>query len=163
MWEKAPYWGLLGGRAKHSGYTLFAFPIERMSAHLVNLGVGGQQYGVSPTPTVRPGARRSTTVRSGSGNRRHRVRNRLSHQTRAGARRHGVDCPVCPEGDPTHKECAVTPEKTNREQRPEERAERGRRRPGELGSLEVWARSAPIRLAGYEDDLAEPHILPSVD
>ena len=32
-----------------------------------------------------------------------------------------------------------------------------------LGSLEVWARSAPIRLAGYEDDLAEPHILPSVD
>ncbi|MDN3260690.1 MULTISPECIES: hypothetical protein [Streptomyces] len=57
----------------------------------------------------------------------------------------------------------MTPEKTNREQRPEERAERGRRRPGELGSLEVWARSAPIRLAGYEDDLAEPHILPSVD
>jgi hypothetical protein len=57
----------------------------------------------------------------------------------------------------------VTPEKTNREQGPEERAERRRRRPGELGSLEVWARSAPIRLAGYEDDLAEPHILPSVD
>ncbi len=37
------------------------------------------------------------------------------------------------------------------------------RRPGEIGSLDVWARSAPIRLAGYEDDLAEPHILPSVD
>ncbi|MEU4893969.1 hypothetical protein AB0B12_16020 [Streptomyces sp. NPDC044780] len=33
----------------------------------------------------------------------------------------------------------------------------------EVGSLEVWARSAPIRLAGYEDDLAEPHILQSVD
>ncbi|MFF4099172.1 hypothetical protein [Streptomyces sp. NPDC001903] len=33
----------------------------------------------------------------------------------------------------------------------------------ELGSLEVWARSAPIRLAGYEDDLAEPHILPGID
>ncbi|MEO3973770.1 hypothetical protein [Streptomyces sp. CAU 1734] len=32
-----------------------------------------------------------------------------------------------------------------------------------LGSLEVWARSAPIRLAGYEDDLAEPHILQSID
>jgi hypothetical protein len=31
------------------------------------------------------------------------------------------------------------------------------------GFLEVWARSAPIRLAGYEDDLAEPHILQSVD
>ncbi|MEV0411775.1 hypothetical protein AB0I68_13495 [Streptomyces sp. NPDC050448] len=33
----------------------------------------------------------------------------------------------------------------------------------ELGSLEVWARSAPIRLAGYEDDLAESHILPGID
>jgi hypothetical protein len=32
-----------------------------------------------------------------------------------------------------------------------------------LGSLDVWARSAPIRLAGYEDDLAEPHILPGID
>ncbi|MGW3187875.1 hypothetical protein ACWDBT_08420 [Streptomyces ardesiacus] len=40
---------------------------------------------------------------------------------------------------------------------------RARRRPGEIGSLDVWARSAPIRLAGYEEDLAEPHILPSVD
>ncbi|WP_159046078.1 hypothetical protein [Streptomyces sp. WM6372] len=41
----------------------------------------------------------------------------------------------------------------------------GRFRPhaDELGSLEVWARSAPIRLAGYEDDLAEPHILPGID
>ncbi|MFJ6700224.1 hypothetical protein ACIQM4_29825 [Streptomyces sp. NPDC091272] len=36
-------------------------------------------------------------------------------------------------------------------------------KPEELGSLEVWARSAPIRLAGYEEDLAEPHILPGVD
>ncbi|MFI1164544.1 hypothetical protein ACH4UM_13180 [Streptomyces sp. NPDC020801] len=57
----------------------------------------------------------------------------------------------------------MTPEKTNREQRPKERTERAGRRSGDLGSLEVWARSAPIRLAGYEDDLAEPHILPSVD
>ncbi|MBD0839775.1 MULTISPECIES: hypothetical protein [unclassified Streptomyces] len=58
----------------------------------------------------------------------------------------------------------MTPEKTNREQRPKERPERAGRRPGgQLGSLDVWARSAPIRLAGYEDDLAEPHILPSVD
>ncbi|MET7289207.1 hypothetical protein [Streptomyces sp. NPDC005573] len=57
----------------------------------------------------------------------------------------------------------MTPEKTNSDKGPEERAESRRRRPGELGSLEVWARSAPIRLAGYEDDLAEPHILPSVD
>jgi hypothetical protein len=58
----------------------------------------------------------------------------------------------------------VTPETTTKpEPHPAERAERARRRPGELGSLDVWARSAPIRLAGYEDDLAEPHILPSVD
>ncbi|MFD0265418.1 hypothetical protein ACFVGY_02315 [Streptomyces sp. NPDC127106] len=33
----------------------------------------------------------------------------------------------------------------------------------ELGSLEVWARSAPIRLAGYEEDLAESHILRGID
>ncbi|MER7719410.1 hypothetical protein ABTX99_21115 [Streptomyces flaveolus] len=58
----------------------------------------------------------------------------------------------------------MTPETTtNPEQRTEERAERAGRRPGEIGSLDVWARSAPIRLAGYEEDLAEPHILPSVD
>ncbi|MET9324675.1 hypothetical protein ABZX75_31650 [Streptomyces sp. NPDC003038] len=36
-------------------------------------------------------------------------------------------------------------------------------RTDELGNLEVWARSAPIRLAGYEDDLAESHILPGID
>ncbi len=57
----------------------------------------------------------------------------------------------------------MTPETTNAEPRPRERTERASRRPGELGSLDVWARSAPIRLAGYEEDLAEPHILPSVD
>ncbi|WP_199815714.1 hypothetical protein [Streptomyces griseus] len=57
----------------------------------------------------------------------------------------------------------MTPEKTNREQRPKDRPERPGRRSGELGSLDVWAHAAPIRLAGYEDDLAEPHILPSVD
>ncbi|MFI1535224.1 hypothetical protein [Streptomyces anandii] len=57
----------------------------------------------------------------------------------------------------------MTPEKTNRDQRPKERSERAGRRSGDLGSLDVWARSAPIRLAGYEEDLAEPHILPSVD
>ncbi|GGX98365.1 hypothetical protein [Streptomyces fructofermentans] len=56
----------------------------------------------------------------------------------------------------------MTPETTNRDQRPEGTEGAGRR-PEKLGSLDVWARSAPIRLAGYEDDLAEPHILPSVD
>ncbi|MBQ0827194.1 hypothetical protein [Streptomyces tagetis] len=35
--------------------------------------------------------------------------------------------------------------------------------PPDPGFLEVWARAAPIRLAGYEDDLAEPHILQGVD
>jgi hypothetical protein len=60
------------------------------------------------------------------------------------------------------KECAVTRDTTTQEKRP---PDTGDRAPGpeKLGSLEVWARSAPIRLAGYEDDLAEPHILPSVD
>ncbi|WP_175412089.1 hypothetical protein [Streptomyces sp. TRM64462] len=56
----------------------------------------------------------------------------------------------------------MTTESTTREQSPADPAERSTRS-DELGSLEVWARSAPIRLAGYEDDLAEPHILPSVD
>ncbi|MEV7862717.1 hypothetical protein [Streptomyces hirsutus] len=57
----------------------------------------------------------------------------------------------------------MTPEETNVDQPVKERFERAGRPAGELGSLDVWARSAPIRLAGYEDDLAEPHILPSVD
>ncbi|MBC2866796.1 hypothetical protein [Streptomyces mexicanus] len=57
----------------------------------------------------------------------------------------------------------MTPEKTKHDQRPQESTERAGRRPGDLGSLDVWARSAPIRLAGYEDDLAEPHILQSID
>ncbi|AJE87535.1 MULTISPECIES: hypothetical protein [Streptomyces] len=57
----------------------------------------------------------------------------------------------------------MTPEKTTSERAVREPAERLAPRSEELGSLDVWARSAPIRLAGYEDDLAEPHILPSVD
>ncbi|MFE2375323.1 hypothetical protein [Streptomyces sp. NPDC059398] len=50
---------------------------------------------------------------------------------------------------------------TKREQRPAERT--GIVRPEKLQNLDVWARSAPIRLAGYEDDLAEPHILQGID
>ncbi|AZS83611.1 hypothetical protein ACIQKE_04080 [Streptomyces griseoviridis] len=58
----------------------------------------------------------------------------------------------------------MTPEETTtRVERPKEPMKAVGRRKGQLGSLDVWARSAPIRLAGYEDDLAEPHILPSVD
>jgi hypothetical protein len=60
------------------------------------------------------------------------------------------------------KECAVTPDSTKQEQGPPE-PERRSRRPEKLRNLEVWARSAPIRLAGYEEDLAEPHILPGID
>lgn len=58
----------------------------------------------------------------------------------------------------------MTPELTKTEQAPGERTgARGSKHPETLGNLEVWARSAPIRLAGYEDDLAEPHILPGID
>ncbi|GAA5699337.1 MULTISPECIES: hypothetical protein [Streptomyces] len=58
----------------------------------------------------------------------------------------------------------MTPEKTDLDERPKERNEGASGGPEKkLGSLDVWSRSAPIRLAGYEDDLAEPHILPSVD
>ncbi|MGW7362861.1 hypothetical protein ACWGI8_05390 [Streptomyces sp. NPDC054841] len=56
----------------------------------------------------------------------------------------------------------MTTEVTKQDQRPAPSSERAGRL-DELGSLEVWARSAPIRLAGYEDDLEEPHILPGVD
>lgn len=53
----------------------------------------------------------------------------------------------------------MTPEKAQHENSP---AERGGG-PEKLRNIEVWARSAPIRLAGYEDDLAEPHILQGID
>lgn len=56
----------------------------------------------------------------------------------------------------------MTPEKTQSDDSPTRDRDRFAER-SEVGSLEVWARSAPIRLAGYEDDLAEPHILQSVD
>ncbi|MFD3652805.1 hypothetical protein ACTU45_12870 [Streptomyces sp. 24-1644] len=57
----------------------------------------------------------------------------------------------------------MTPELTKHEKRPDERYGERTRRPEALRNIEVWARSAPIRLAGYEDDLAEPHILPGID
>lgn len=61
------------------------------------------------------------------------------------------------------EECAVTPDVKKHEKRPPDSSGDRTGRADELGSLEVWARSAPIRLAGYEDDLAEPHILPGID
>ncbi|GAA3010135.1 hypothetical protein [Streptomyces fulvorobeus] len=57
----------------------------------------------------------------------------------------------------------MTPDLTQYEKRPDERYGERARRPQGLRNIEVWARSAPIRLAGYEDDLAEPHILPGID
>ncbi|MCX4820826.1 hypothetical protein OG883_13095 [Streptomyces sp. NBC_01142] len=57
----------------------------------------------------------------------------------------------------------MTTEATKHEQRPPESGGERAGRPNELPNLEVWARSAPIRLAGYEEDLAEPHILPGID
>lgn len=56
----------------------------------------------------------------------------------------------------------MTPEKTKREKYPPERRDR-RKAPQEVRSLDVWSRSAPIRLAGYEDDLAESHIVRGID
>ncbi|MEU0126311.1 MULTISPECIES: hypothetical protein [unclassified Streptomyces] len=57
----------------------------------------------------------------------------------------------------------MTPEMTKSETRPADAARARAQRPEKLRNIEVWARSAPIRLAGYEDDLAEPHILPGID
>ncbi|WFB10997.1 hypothetical protein LRS74_31110 [Streptomyces sp. LX-29] len=56
----------------------------------------------------------------------------------------------------------MTAEKKKRNDSSAESEERPARE-RQLGNLEVWARSAPIRLAGYEEDLAEPHILPGID
>ncbi|MCX0247436.1 MULTISPECIES: hypothetical protein [Streptomyces] len=57
----------------------------------------------------------------------------------------------------------TTPELTKQEERPAERHGKPGRGSDKLQNIEVWARSAPIRLAGYEEDLAEPHILPGID
>ncbi|MEV0124884.1 hypothetical protein AB0I16_25680 [Streptomyces sp. NPDC050703] len=57
----------------------------------------------------------------------------------------------------------MTPDPTKQEKRPAERGGERAGRPHTLRSLEAWAKAAPIRLAGYEDDLAEPHILPGID
>jgi hypothetical protein len=61
-----------------------------------------------------------------------------------------------------HEEFAVTPEKTEQNQLPPESDDRPSPQ-RDVRNLDVWARSAPIRLAGYEDDPTESHILRSVD
>ncbi|MGW0734944.1 hypothetical protein [Streptomyces sp. NPDC002851] len=75
----------------------------------------------------------------------------------------GERAAVAPGGYATQKECAVTQDNSKSEQRGPKEPGDPKRQPKDLGSLDVWAKSAPIRLAGYEDDLAEPHILQSVD
>ncbi|EST32630.1 hypothetical protein [Streptomyces niveus] len=57
----------------------------------------------------------------------------------------------------------MTPEKAQHENSPAERGGERGRGPRKLRNIEVWAKAAPIRLAGYEDDLAEPHILQGID
>lgn len=57
----------------------------------------------------------------------------------------------------------MTPENAQHENSPAEPAGRRADGPQKLRNIEVWARAAPIRLAGYEDDLAEPHILQGID
>ncbi|MFD4989902.1 hypothetical protein [Streptomyces sp. NPDC058374] len=57
----------------------------------------------------------------------------------------------------------MTAEQIIQDEPPRTRPDRRAKTTQNPGCLEVWSRSAPIRLAGYEDDLAEPHILPSVD
>lgn len=57
----------------------------------------------------------------------------------------------------------MTAENAQHENSPAEQGDGRGRGPEKLRNIEVWARSAPIRLAGYEDDLAEPHILQGID
>ncbi|MFD9910847.1 hypothetical protein [Streptomyces sp. NPDC059063] len=57
----------------------------------------------------------------------------------------------------------MTPDLTKQEKRTAEHGGERAGRPQKLRNLEAWAKAAPIRLAGYEDDLAEPHILPGID
>lgn len=57
----------------------------------------------------------------------------------------------------------MTPEKSTRNQLPKEPDDQPAAQQRQLRNLDVWARSAPIRLAGYEDDPSEPHILRGID
>ena len=63
----------------------------------------------------------------------------------------------------TLKECAVSAEKVSRKEKPVERGGDGASLHDEEHPLDVWARCAPIRLAGYEDDPTETHILRGID
>ncbi|MEU2563066.1 hypothetical protein ABZ626_27530 [Streptomyces longispororuber] len=57
----------------------------------------------------------------------------------------------------------MTPDLTQQEKWQADSVGERAARPQQLRGLEAWAKAAPIRLAGYEDDLAEPHILQGID
>jgi hypothetical protein len=57
----------------------------------------------------------------------------------------------------------VSREQLKREETPAESGGEAAALLDEEGPLDTWSRCAPIRLAGYEDDLSETHILRSID
>jgi hypothetical protein len=57
----------------------------------------------------------------------------------------------------------VSPDQLKREESATQRGGDGSSLLDAERSLDTWSRCAPIRLAGYEDDLSETHILRSID
>ncbi|KEF16933.1 hypothetical protein ADK47_00830 [Streptomyces rimosus subsp. rimosus] len=60
------------------------------------------------------------------------------------------------------KECVVALENAQRKQPRPKRSERPGRI-GEVRNLEVWGRCVPVRVAGCDDDPAEPYIFRGID
>jgi len=61
------------------------------------------------------------------------------------------------------KECPVSAEKVKPSEKRVERGGDGASLGDEERPLDAWSRCAPIRLAGYEDDPSETHILRGID
>lgn len=61
------------------------------------------------------------------------------------------------------KECAVTSEQLKRKDAPVERGGDGPSRREEEHTLNAWSPGASIRLAGYDDDPSESHIVRGID
>lgn len=57
----------------------------------------------------------------------------------------------------------MSPEQRKRNESAAERGGDGASLLDEERPLDTWSRCAPIRLAGYEDDLSETHILRGID
>ncbi|MEW2517301.1 hypothetical protein [Actinacidiphila alni] len=57
----------------------------------------------------------------------------------------------------------MSPEKLKLKESAVERGGDGASLLAEERPLDTWSRCAPIRLAGYEDDLSETHILRGID